>query len=87
MRATLAVLLLGLAVPAMAVAEDEFDNDDLLAPWNDTLRHDDLLAPWNDVLHKDDLLAPWNDPVAGKRETDEYLRDIGEDPDGQYGWD
>lgn len=62
----------------------EFDNGDIMAPWNDSMLQDDFMAPWNDPMYQDDYMAPWNDPMAGADETNEYLDDIG--ADSSYYW-
>ena len=57
----------------VARADEEFVNQDILAPWNYLLYHDDILAPWNDIIYKDDPLAPWNSPLADEQDYEDYL--------------
>lgn len=45
----------------------------------------DVMAPWNDPVLKDDFMAPWNNSVDGKRETNRYLRDNNV-KQGEYYW-
>lgn len=61
-----------------------FENQDINAPWNDSLKQDDFLAPWNNDLYKDDITAPWNNFAAGQDETNEYLNSIGESNSDYY---
>ena len=73
-----------LIISGYTYAQD-FENQDIDAPWNDILKNEDPLAPWNNPLYEDDPLAPWNDPVSDKKDTNKYLNSIHE-RDGDYYW-
>ena len=64
----------------------KFKNEDMFAPWNNSMKRDDMFAPWNDSLRKDDMFAPWNNPMAGESETNKYLKDQGI-TDSEYYWE
>ena len=64
----------------------KYKNEDMFAPWNDSMKKDDMFAPWNDSMRKDDMFAPWNNPMAGGSETNKYLKDQGV-TDPQYNWE
>ena len=60
MKKLLGIMVLSLVWCNVGFAEDKFENQDIFAPWNDTLMQNDIFAPWNDTLMKDDIFAPWN---------------------------
>lgn len=64
----------------------KYKNEDMFAPWNDSMKKDDMFAPWNDSMKKDDMFAPWNNPMAGESETNKYLKDQGV-TDPRYYWE
>ena len=56
-------------------SDNKFENENIMAPWNNPLLKDDSMAPWNNPLLEDDIMAPWNNPWSDDYYTNEYLRD------------
>lgn len=67
------------------IHDSKFDNTDIFAPWNDSLKRDDPFAPWNNSLQRNDPFAPWNNPNADQRDTNKYMRENGE-RNSDYYW-
>ena len=72
MKKAILILVIGLFWCSVGFAEDKFENQDIFAPWNDTLMKDDIFAPWNDIL-------------SGPEDTNQYLREQGVS-DTDYYW-
>lgn len=68
------------------IHQGKYENEDMFAPWNDSMKKNDMFAPWNDSLRKNDMFAPWNNPTAGESETNKYLKEQGI-TDPHYYWD